>query len=342
VLTLKAHPGHSPRDLSPQPGEVRAAPARSHELEPGDLVDGFQILRVLARSGMGSVYKAHDRGTGMTVVLKVPHMSCESDVVLFSRFQREERIGSRLTHPGIVRVLAARDRCRPYIVFEHVEGATLLGVLKCEGPLPSDRVVAIGLQLCEALAYAHEQGVIHRDLKPENVLLDTSGKPRIIDFGIALDFRDRRLTWGQFSNRLGTPEYMAPEQFRGQRGDARVDVYALGAILYELLAGATPFRRGSVAALMRSKLREDPVPLCHAAPDVAPPLAALIMRALARDPDARFSTINEMRCALADPLHPVPPASVGNPPSRTSVRAWALSLLAFALVWWVAHRAGLL
>jgi serine/threonine protein kinase len=339
VLTLKAHDVHSPRNGASGSADARSERARSHELEPGDVVDGFQVLRVLARSGMGSVYKAHDRATGTTVVLKVPLMSCESDVVLFSRFQREERIGLRLTHPGIVRVLPKRDKSRPYIVLEHVEGASLLRVLRHEGPLPPERVVAIGLQLCDGLAYAHAEGVIHRDLKPENVLLDENGSIRIIDFGIALDSRDRRLTWGQLSNRMGTPEYMAPEQFRGRRGDARVDVYALGAILYELLAGTTPFRKGSMAALMKAKHREEPRPIRDAVPDVVPELAALIMRALAREPDARFSNIDEMRRALADPAHALPPARVVKRLGR-AVRAWLLVLLvAFTLAWFVIHNA---
>jgi serine/threonine protein kinase len=145
VFALKAHGGSSPRDVAPRPRDARPVPAHSHELEPGDVVDGFQIVRVLARSGMGSAYKAHVPGTGMTVVLKIPLMSCESDVVLFSRFQREERIGLRLTHPGIVRVLAAPDKCRPYIVLEYVEGASLLRVLRREGPLLPERVVAFTL-----------------------------------------------------------------------------------------------------------------------------------------------------------------------------------------------------
>jgi serine/threonine protein kinase len=340
VVTLKAHDGLSDRGAR---HVVTARPAptpRFNDLEPGDIIDGFRIMRILARSGMGSIYKAHDRATGTTVVLKVPHMSCECDVVLYARFQREERIGLRLSHPGIVRVLAAPDKCRPYLVIEHVDGPSLLHVLRSEGRLQPARVVAIGLQLCEALIYMHNQGVIHRDLKPENVLVDADDTARIIDFGIALDYRDRRLTWGRLSNRLGTPEYMAPEQIRGRRGDVRVDVYSLGAMMYELLAGSTPFPRGSVAALMKAKLRDDPIPLGNAAPDIPPSLAAWVMRAIARDPEDRFSTVAEMRRALADPTRHVPLVTPERRRRPAGARATVVALLAFlALAWFMMRHA---
>jgi serine/threonine protein kinase len=281
------------------PAPSRAAPL--YDLDPGDVVDGFRIERVLARCGMGSVFKAHAYATGATVVLKVPHLRFECDVVFYSRFQREEQIGLRLCHPGIARVLPAADKSRPYLVIEYVEGRSLCHALASEGRIAPERAKAIGRQICEAVAYMHGQGVVHRDLKPENVVLDASGMPRIVDFGIALDYRDRRLTWGRLSNRLGTPEYMAPEQIRGRRGDARVDIYALGAVLYELLSGTTPYAGGSVGVLLKAKLRDDPRPLSDAAPGVDPALAAVVMRALARDPSARFSSAVDMLSALTDP-----------------------------------------
>jgi serine/threonine-protein kinase len=320
---------------------VERAPARvcrSRELEPGDVIDGFQIVRVVARCGMGSVFKAHDRATGAAVVLKIPHMSFESDVVFYSRFQREERIGLRLRHPLIARVIAVAEKSRPYIVVEHVEGPSLWHLVRSEGRMSAERATAIGKQLCEALAHMHSQGVVHRDIKPENVLIDSAGTPRIVDFGIALDYRDRRLTWGHLSSRLGTPEYMAPEQMRGRRGDARVDVYALGATLYEILAGAPPFPPGSVRDLVRLKLHHEPRPLTEVAPDIDPALAGVVMRAIARDPRDRFSSALDMLGALSDPRRasatamPVPVR-----PSLTGIRAALLGVAFVGVAWLVFH-----
>jgi len=320
---------------------VERAPARvsrSRELEPGDVIDGFQIVRVVARCGMGSVFKAHDRATGTAVVLKIPHMSFESDVVFFSRFQREERIGLRLRHPMIARVLAVAEKSRPYIVVEHVEGPSLWHLVRSEGRMSAERATAIGKQLCEALVYMHSQGVVHRDIKPENVLIDSAGTPRIVDFGIALDYRDRRLTWGRLSNRLGTPEYMAPEQMRGRRGDARVDVYALGATLYELLAGTPPFPAGSVGDLIRFKLHHDPRPLTEVAPDIDPALAGVVMRAIARDPRDRFSAAIDMLGALSDPRCASMPATrVPVHRSLIGIRAALFCVAFLGVAWLVFH-----
>jgi serine/threonine-protein kinase len=317
------------------------APARSaplYDLEPGDVIDGFQIERVLARCGMGSVFKARACATGATVVLKVPHLRFECDVVFYSRFQREEQIGLRLRHPGIAQVLPAAEKSRPYLVIEYVEGRSLCHVLASEGRMPKERAAVLVRQICEAVVYMHGQGVVHRDLKPENVVLDASGAPRIVDFGIALDYRDRRLTWGRLSNRLGTPEYMAPEQIRGRRGDARVDIYALGAILYELLSGTTPFAAGSVGVLLKAKLRDDPRPLSDAAPDVDPALAAIVMRALARDPSARFSSAADMLAALTDPSRLSAHEMAKGPRLRPSTLRLALLYVTVLGVAWLLTR----
>jgi serine/threonine-protein kinase len=278
-----------------------------HDLEAGDVIDGFRVVRVLARSGMGSVLKVHQEGSAAPIVLKVPHMRFECDVVYYSRFLREEKIGLRLRHPAIARAFECPDKSRPYLAMEFVDGVSLYHRLSTEGPMPSSEAFRVGRRLCEALVYMHAEGVVHRDLKPENVLIDAQGEVRLVDFGVALDKSDRRLTWNGFSSRLGTPEYMAPEQVRGRRGDGRVDVYALGALLYELLSGARPYPARNVAAALRSKLRTDARPLAEVAPHVDPGLAAIVMRALERDPARRFASAAEMLAALVDPSQPLAP-----------------------------------
>ena len=313
--------------------------AIGHPLAPGDALDGFDVRTVLSRGGMGSVFKAQERTTGRTVVLKVPHPHMECDVVFFSRFEREEKIGLRLRHPSIAAVLPVSDKSRPYLAMEYVEGTSLYQSMMTEGRFSVDRALAIGRQVCEALVYMHSQKVVHRDLKPENILLDDEGRVRIIDFGIALDFDSRRLTWGRLSSRLGTPEYMAPERIRGRRGDDRVDVYALGFILYEMIAGVTPYEAPTLSDLLKAKTDRDPRPLSDVAPDVTPAVAEVIMRAIAVDPHDRYASAEEMLAALKDPTS----APVPRPHARRSakaidhLRAGSVWLVVFvtlaALVW---------
>src|SRR5262249_10838199 len=152
--------------------------------------------------------------------VKVPYLQFESDVVFNERFVREEGIGTKLDHPAIVKVLKPKQKSRVYFVMEYVEGTSLRARLSGKKRMPTSEALGIARQICEALVYMHAQGVVHRDLKPENVLLTADGKVKILDFGIALDESARRLTWTGLSNTIGTPNYVAPEQIGGRRGDA--------------------------------------------------------------------------------------------------------------------------
>jgi len=271
-------------------------------IDPGDVLDDFQIIRVLARSGMGSVYRARERSNGREVVIKLPHLAFESDPAFYSRFDREERIGLRLDHPAIAKTLPVTDKSRPYIVMEYVEGRSLWEIVKTEGRQPVSRALDVGRQLCEAVAYLHRQGVVHRDLKPQNIIVDAVGGVHIIDFGISLDRTARRITWGGLSALLGTPEYMAPEQVLGKRGDARTDVYALGTILYEMLSGSLPYSARDASTLMHLKLREGPRHLKEVAEHLDPALAEAIMHALAREPSERYPDVGILLDVLNNPL----------------------------------------
>src|SRR5262249_53760052 len=156
------------------------------------------------------------------------------------RFRREEDLGQRLDHPFVVKFLRPRRKSRMYIAMELVEGTSLRALLQREKTVPVQRALDIAAKICEALVYLHDQRVVHRDLKPENVILLPDGSVKLLDFGIALDESARRLTWTGLSSTVGTPDYMAPEQVGGRRGDARTDVYALGTIAYEMLTGHMP------------------------------------------------------------------------------------------------------
>src|SRR5262249_20018527 len=210
------------------------------DLAAREQLDQFEIIDVLARGGMATVYRARDTGTGQTVGLKGPHLEDASDIVFHERFQREQQIAQRLRHPGLVQGFEQASPSRLYLAMELVEGESLGDRLKRERQLAVPEVVRLGIAIADVLEYLHTNGIVHRDLKPENVMLLPSGGVKLLDFGIALDASQRRIDWSGLSQTVGTPDYMAPEQVRGRPGDARTDLYALGAILYEALAGTVP------------------------------------------------------------------------------------------------------
>ena len=236
------------------------APA-GNDIAPGQVLDErYEINEVISRSGMASIFKATDRTDSRTVALKVPHLQFESDIASYQRFEREEAIGLALDHPSILKILPGPEhKSRPYIVMEFLEGQTLAEVLGALRPLPEKDAVGIASRVCEALEYLHAHNVIHRDLKPQNIMLCADGSVRVMDFGIAKAERARRLTWVGFSPTLGTPDYMAPEQVKGRRGDERTDIYSLGAILYEMTTGSAPFEGESPYVIMNARLSGDPV-----------------------------------------------------------------------------------
>jgi serine/threonine-protein kinase len=195
----------------------------------------------------------------------------------------------------------AGEQIDPYLVLEYVEGTTLRDVLRKERRLPIDRTVALGLQIGQALAYAHQQHVFHRDLKPENVIVTPQWCAKVMDFGIAFVEGARRITWGQMSAQIGTPDYMAPEQIKGQRGDQRTDIYALGMILYECLAGRLPYQGDNALAVMNQHVTVSPPVLHQFAGHVSPVLEEIIMKAIRRSPDARWPTMDSFMSALQQP-----------------------------------------
>ena len=270
-------------------------------IQPGDKLDHFEIDGVVATSGMATVFRAHDMNTGQQVAIKVPHPEIESDPALYDRFHREEEIGIKIDHPGVMKVYANPDRSQVYMVMEWIEGRLLRQILNEEKKLPIDRAVKLTIRICEALEHIHTNGVVHRDLKPENIMVDAEDNIRLIDFGIAANAGARRLTFANFSKNMGTPDYISPEQVRGKRGDARSDVYALGVMLYEMVTGKIPFSGANAFAVMNDRLVNQPVPPSKLESSTTPQLQEILYRALEREPKNRYHSAREFAHDLRHP-----------------------------------------
>ena len=248
--------------------------------EIGDTFENrYKLLKQLGQGGFASVFLADDELTGEKIVLKFPDISQLGDPAIYERFRRELTIGKLLNHPDLPVALAFSDGSPPYLVLKFVEGENLAIVLNEKGSFPIDEAVNMVINLLEAIHHCHEQGIFHRDIKPENLLLASDGRLKILDFGIALMEGGPRVTWRGFSGLMGTPEYMAPEQIRGERGGARSDIYSIGCLLYHLLVG---------------NLTANPRSLIEIIPKVQPGIWAVIKRALRRRKEERYATALEM------------------------------------------------
>jgi len=255
----------------------------------------YRLEDLLGRGGMASVYRGVDEELGRPVAVKLLAEHFAGDNEIRRRFLREARIAGALNHPNIVSVydIGERDGC-PFIVMELVEGESLADLLARDGPLEPGRAVELALQACAGLEHAHRAGLVHRDVKPANLLIRRDGTLKVADFGIAR-VAAAATTLTQAGAILGTASYLAPEQAEGGEVTARADVYALGAVLYELLAGRPPFVAESIQELVLGQQRAQIEPLV----DVAPGLEGVVLWALARDPAARPDSAAELGRELA-------------------------------------------
>jgi serine/threonine-protein kinase len=263
-------------------------------LRPGDKLDDYELEDIVATSGMATVFRARDLRSGQQVAIKVPHPEVESDPTMFDRFRREEEIGTRIEHPGVMKVFANPNRSQVYMVMEWLDGRLLRQVLNEEKKLSVERAVKLMVSICGALEHVHAHGVVHRDLKPENIMVGEDDEIHLIDFGIAASAGARRLTFAHFSQSMGTPDYISPEQVRGKRGDARSDIYALGVMLYEMLTGVVPFSGPNPFAVMNDRLLNQPMPPREIEPSITPQLQEIVYRAMEREPKNRYASAREM------------------------------------------------
>ena len=320
----------------------------------GTQVDHYEIIRVLGHGGMNWVYLARDVTNDQEVVLKFPNDELIGNIAVFERYKREAEIGNRLHHPQVQQLLNTDEkRSEDYLVVEFIKGQTLRAVLEehAPNPLPAAEAIRLTLLISGALAYCHEQGIFHRDIKPENIMVQEDGNIKIIDFGIALLEGARRVTWRGLSGTMGTPDYMSPEQLKGERGAAGSDIYAVGVMLYEMLCGHTPFEGENIFAIMNQHVSQDPPSILLTNPHLSPELATVVMRAIRRDPSKRYASMNDLHHELLhlEEVKPVayePDAPGLNQSGRTVIIATliiiaiCLAIIALGFLVQFVHHAG--
>jgi serine/threonine-protein kinase len=257
----------------------------------------YEVVRELAQGGMAEVYLARDQLLDRPVALKALFPEYAREPSFVERFRREAQAAANLNHPNIVAIYDWGQESGTYfIVMEYVEGRSLRDLIRSEAPLDPGQAAEIAAEIAAALGFAHRSGVVHRDVKPGNVLLTRTGNVKVTDFGIARAGTSDGLT--QTGSVMGTATYFSPEQAQGRSVDGRSDVYALGVVLYEMVTGGAPFTGDSPVSVAYKHVREAPVPPTQKNPEVPPDLEQIIMTALAKDPDQRYQTADDMRADL--------------------------------------------
>ncbi|NJQ05734.1 Stk1 family PASTA domain-containing Ser/Thr kinase [Streptomyces lonarensis] len=309
---------------------------------PTLLADRYELVRQLGRGGMAQVHLAHDRRLGRTVAVKTLLSDHAQDTVFQQRFQREAQAVASLNHPAIAAVYDTGEGeingvVVPYIVMEYVEGATLADLLE-RGPMMPEEALRICAGVLRALAYSHEHGIVHRDIKPANVMLTTEGQVKVMDFGIARAMGAGGMTMTATATVIGTAHYLSPEQARGEKVDARSDLYSSGCLLYELLTGRPPFDGESAVAVAYQHVTAEPDLPSSRAHGIASGIDDVVMVSLAKGREERYQTADEMRLDIEAVLgyapvpgtatqrvtavgHPVAPPTQGGGGGRAEQRA---------------------
>src|SRR5690348_13435080 len=269
---------------------------------PQHLSDRYELGEILGFGGMSEVHLARDLRLHRDVAVKVLRADLARDPSFYLRFRRDAQNAAALNHPAIVAVYDTGEAETatgplPYIVMEYVDGVTLRDIVHTEGPMPSKRAIEVIADACQALNFSHQHGIIHRDVKPANIMISKTGAVKVMDFGIARALADASSVT-QTAAVIGTAQYLSPEQARGEKVDARSDVYALGCVLYEVLTGEPPFVGDTPVAVAYQHVREDPVPPSARRSSIPPELDAVVLKALAKNPDNRYQSAAEMRADL--------------------------------------------
>jgi serine/threonine protein kinase len=267
------------------------------EVAGNTLIDGrYRVLRRIGSGGMADVYCAEDSHLGRHVAIKVLHRRFAQDQEFVERFRREAKSAAGLNHPNVVGVFdRGEHEGTYYIAMELLEGRSLKDIVGTDAPLPQERVIDLGAQILHAAGFAHRHGVIHRDFKPHNVIVDDVGHAKVTDFGIARAGASEMTETGSI---MGTAQYLSPEQAQGHAVTATSDIYSIGVMLYELLAGRLPFEGDSAVAVALKHLSEPPTPISQWRPDVHPALEAVVMAALAKDPAQRWQSAEDFAAGL--------------------------------------------
>ncbi|MFI5506094.1 Stk1 family PASTA domain-containing Ser/Thr kinase [Mycobacterium sp. NPDC051804] len=269
---------------------------------PQHLSDRYELGDILGFGGMSEVHLARDQRLHRDVAVKVLRADLARDPSFYLRFRREAQNAAALNHPAIVAVYDTGEAETPngplpYIVMEYVEGVTLRDIVHTDGPMEPKRAIEVIADACQALNFSHQHGIIHRDVKPANIMISNTGAVKVMDFGIARALADANKVT-QTAAVIGTAQYLSPEQARGEKVDARSDVYSLGCVLYEMLTGEPPFVGDSPVAVAYQHVREDPIPPSQRHEGISPELDAVVLKALAKNPDNRYQTAAEMRSDL--------------------------------------------
>ena len=313
---------------------------------PGTVLGArYEILQLLGQGGMGAVYKAKDLELDRAVALKVirPELAIHPEIL--QRFKQELILARQITHRNVIRIFDLSEASGiKFITMEFIEGQDLKSLLNDKGRLSPEEAVRILEQVCLALEVAHSEGVVHRDLKPQNIMIDRHGRVAVMDFGIARSIETGGMT--QTGMLVGTPDYMSPEQVMGERVDARSDLFAIGVILYELLAGSLPYKADTGQAAMYKRTRETPRPLSVVEPSVPPLLSDVVAKCLQIDPKLRYQSAHEILSDLEAWRHGAAPGSatvLAQRPARVwpALQKWAIAggVAALAVAGWVVVRA---
>lgn len=265
------------------------------------LGEKYAIQQMIGCGGMGYIFLATHKQLRSAVAIKVLQEVFNRDQIMVARFQQEARAAAQLSHPNIITIYDIGQAGEyNYFIMRHIEGKDLLSLLQQQGRLPVERAITLGIQVSEALGYAHNKGVIHRDIKPANILLDPEGNAVVTDFGIARSFSTTQLTLQ--GSIIGSPHYMSPEQARGDTVDKRCDQYSLGAVLYHCLCGRHPFEGTDGLGLIYKHIYDDPEPLERFCSDCDPRILEIVRRMMEKDPNRRFTDAGEVSAALREVL----------------------------------------